>query len=119
MSLGSAPRQKSGKPERIDDSEGEARAVLGRDEVRPASHEPEGLGRDSLLRQALSRGNMVEAWKRVKANKGSAGVDGLLVLSVFACFATACGAISLFDAYRRSEASETDSAACSASIVCQ
>src|ERR1700736_4213527 len=79
MSLGSAPRQKSGKPERIDDSEGEARAVPGRDEVRPASHEPEGLGRDSLLRQALSRGDMVEAWERVKANKGSAGVDGLTI----------------------------------------
>jgi hypothetical protein len=47
------------------------------------------------------------------------GALALLALSVFACFATACGAISLFDAYRRAEASETDSAACSASIVCQ
>lgn len=39
----------------------------------------EGLGWDGLLQQALSRENMVEAWKRVKANKGSAGVDGLTI----------------------------------------
>jgi RNA-directed DNA polymerase len=37
------------------------------------------LGRGDLLTQALSRENMVEAWKRVKANKGSAGVDGLTI----------------------------------------
>jgi RNA-directed DNA polymerase len=39
----------------------------------------EGLGREGLLGQALSRENMVVAWKRVKANKGSAGVDGLSI----------------------------------------
>ncbi|TQN75903.1 UNVERIFIED_ORG: RNA-directed DNA polymerase [Citrobacter freundii] len=32
-----------------------------------------------LLQQVLSRENMVEAWKRVKANKGSAGADGLTI----------------------------------------
>ena len=36
------------------------------------------MGRD-LLSQALARENMVRAWKRVKANRGSAGVDGLTV----------------------------------------
>jgi len=32
-----------------------------------------------LLGQALARENMARAWKRVKANKGSAGVDGRTV----------------------------------------
>ena len=31
---------------------------------------------ERLLGQALARENMAAAWKRVKANKGSAGVDG-------------------------------------------
>lgn len=72
-------RQKSGKPGRIVGSEGEARAVSSRDEALSASHDPEGLGRADLLQQVLSRENMVEAWKRVKANKGSAGADGLTI----------------------------------------
>ncbi|EFA3718236.1 group II intron reverse transcriptase/maturase [Escherichia coli] len=58
---------------------GEARAVSSRDEALSASHDPEGLGRADLLQQVLSRENMVEAWKRVKANKGSAGADGLTI----------------------------------------
>ncbi len=45
-----------------------------------ASHQKPGQpGRDGLLTQALSRENMAAAWKRVKANKGSAGVDGLTI----------------------------------------
>jgi RNA-directed DNA polymerase len=72
-------RQKPGRPGRIVGSESETRAASARDEALSASHEPEGLGREDLLQQALSRGNMVEAWKRVKANKGSAGVDGLTI----------------------------------------
>ncbi|CAM6677037.1 hypothetical protein ACSTA1_005039 [Escherichia coli] len=60
-------------------SEGEVRAVSSRDEALSASYDPEGLGRADLLQQVLSRENMVEAWKRVKANKGSAGADGLTI----------------------------------------
>ena len=30
-----------------------------------------------LLEQILSRGNMIEAWKRVKANKGAPGIDNM------------------------------------------
>ena len=33
----------------------------------------------ALLEAALARENMNKAWKRVKANKGSAGVDGLTI----------------------------------------
>jgi hypothetical protein len=36
-------------------------------------------GAGDLLGQALARENMAAAWKRVKANKGSAGVDGRTV----------------------------------------
>ena len=79
MTLDRTLRQKPGKPGRIVGSEGEARAVSSRDEALSASHDPEGQGRADLLQQVLSRENMVEAWKRVKANKGSAGADGLTI----------------------------------------
>ena len=44
--------------------------------------EPEGKHGDAqteLLEQALSRENMLLAWKRVKANKGSAGMDNMSI----------------------------------------
>jgi group II intron reverse transcriptase/maturase len=58
---------------------GEALPGIGRDEARPARHEAEGLGRGDLLTQALASANLVLAWKRVKANRGSAGADGLTI----------------------------------------
>ena len=32
-----------------------------------------------LLERILSRENMLRAWKRVKANKGASGVDGISI----------------------------------------
>ena len=58
---------------------GEAGPEPGRGEAHSASQRDEGSGREDLLAQVLSRENMVLAWKRVEANKGSAGVDGLTI----------------------------------------
>ncbi len=79
MSLGTASHQKSGEPERNERRPGEAGLDSARDEAGLARQETESLGRDNLLTQALARENMAKAWKRVKANRGSAGVDGLTV----------------------------------------
>ena len=59
-------------------AQGEARCERARDESRAAQHEQTHWGPD-LLAQVLAKHNMVAAWKRVKANKGSAGVDGRTV----------------------------------------
>ena len=55
---------------------GEAASEAVSDEARLARHAQADCGVDDLLGQALTRENMAAAWKRVKANKGSAGVDG-------------------------------------------
>lgn len=54
---------------------GEAASEAVSDEATPARHAQTDCGVDDLLGQALTRENMAAAWKRVKANKGSAGVD--------------------------------------------
>lgn len=71
-----AKRQKSASAERTGVAPGEA----GRDSVSDEANNPrqdtESTG-SALLEAALTRGNLQRAWKRVKANKGAAGVDGL------------------------------------------
>lgn len=79
MSLDEAGHQKPGLPGRTDQRGGEAELLPGRDEASAARPDREDSGRACLLRQALTRENLVIAWKRVKANKGSAGVDGLSI----------------------------------------
>ena len=61
---------------------GRAQAMSGEAVIRPVSDEalrPRGETDSTgqgLLYRALARGNLQRAWKRVKANKGAAGVDG-------------------------------------------
>jgi group II intron reverse transcriptase/maturase len=79
MLLRSARHQKPEKSGRAVKGQGEAEAGSGRDEACLVRGEYEGLGRNDLLEQAFARANMVLAWKRVRANGGSAGVDGLTI----------------------------------------
>ena len=79
VSLGRAVHQKPGETGRIAGGRGEATPEVVRDEARTARHETGSSGREDLLAQVLAKANMEAAWKRVKSNRGSAGVDGLSI----------------------------------------
>jgi RNA-directed DNA polymerase len=79
VSLGAARHQKLGQPGRAGARVGEAGQEAASDEAALARRDQTDCGADDLLGQALARENVVRAWKRVKANKGSAGVDGRTV----------------------------------------
>ena len=74
--MSKAMRQMSAIAGRSAEAGGEAVRQLGSDEANGPRHEGKGTG-SGLLSAALTRENLQRAWKRVKANKGSAGVDGL------------------------------------------
>jgi group II intron reverse transcriptase/maturase len=76
VSLERAVHQKPAQAGRNAGGRGEAAPEARRDEARTARYETGSPGRDDLLAQALASANLVLAWKRVKANRGSAGVDG-------------------------------------------
>ena len=57
---------------------GEAMIRSVSDEALRPRGETDSTGQ-GLLYRALARGNLQRAWKRVKANKGAAGVDGLSI----------------------------------------
>ena len=76
MSMGKALHQMSALAERVTVGGGEAASGVVSDEARPTRDDTVNAGQ-GLLAQVLARENMQRAWKRVKANKGAAGVDGM------------------------------------------
>ena len=71
-----AGRQTPAPAGRLGVGRGKAASGPSSDEARRPRHEPESPG-SGLLNAALARENLQRAWKRVRANKGAAGVDGL------------------------------------------
>lgn len=65
--------------ERNTQRQGETLAEGVRDETTFPRQQFKAAGQ-GLLKQVLARENMQRAWQRVKANKGSAGVDGLSII---------------------------------------
>lgn len=71
-----ARHQKSARAERSGEAPGEAGREPGSDEAGTPRHETGSTG-SALLKAALTRENLRQAYKRVRANKGASGVDGL------------------------------------------
>jgi group II intron reverse transcriptase/maturase len=88
MSMGKALHQMPAQAGRITVGGGEAVSGVISDEARPTRPEPVSAGQ-GLLTQVLARENMQRAWKRVKANKGAAGVDGMNIAETGRYLATA------------------------------
>jgi RNA-directed DNA polymerase len=88
MVMREAPRQMSAQAERPGIGEGEALSDPGSDEADRPRHDTESMG-PGLLLAVLARENLQRAWKRVKANKGAAGVDGLDISQTAAHLRTA------------------------------
>ena len=76
MSMLNAKRQMSAQAERAGVVSGEAGGDPVSDEANRPRRDTENTG-SGLLNAVLTRENLQQAWKRVKANKGTAGVDGL------------------------------------------
>lgn len=75
-SILNAVRQMAAQAERAGVARGEAARDRASDEANNPRQETEGTG-SALLAAALTRENLRQAFKRVRANKGAAGVDGL------------------------------------------
>jgi RNA-directed DNA polymerase len=58
---------------------GEAPNVRWSGEADPAAQGNERSGSDCLMEQVVERGNCLAAFKRVRKNKGSPGIDGMRV----------------------------------------
>lgn len=82
--MSKAMRQMPGQPGQVGIAHGEAeRDPISDEACGPLLEHPgtgsakSKAGTGGLLEEALTRQNLQAAWKRVKANKGAAGVDGL------------------------------------------
>ena len=76
MSMDGVLHQMPASAGRVAERRGEASSKAASDETPPPPHDTTSAGQGLLL-QVLARENMQRAWKRVKANKGVAGVDGM------------------------------------------
>jgi RNA-directed DNA polymerase len=76
MSMVGVLHQMSASAERVALRRGKTSSKAVSDET-PVTQHATGDAGQGLLTQVLARENMQRAWKRVKANKGAAGVDGM------------------------------------------
>ena len=79
VSLGSDKHQKTAQAELALGGRGEAPRAQRSGESQTAAHGNERSGNDHLMEKVVERSNVEKALKRVKQNKGSAGVDGMTV----------------------------------------
>ena len=79
MSMSEAMRQMPAQAGRAGAARGEAASEPASDEANGPRCEPSDTGKPhaALLHAAFTRENLQRALKRVRANKGAAGVDGL------------------------------------------
>jgi hypothetical protein len=77
MSMSEAMRQMPARAGRAGSKRGEAAWEFASDEAEGPRHEPSDMGNPhaALLHAAFTRENLQRAFKRVRANKGAAGVD--------------------------------------------
>src|SRR5689334_8006083 len=77
MGLVDKPPQMTASAGLATERRGEAPRVGRSEEASTARRETDGSGLRLAMEAVVERGNLLEALKRVKRNKGSAGVDGM------------------------------------------